>query len=71
MTEHLHLPDSFTLIVPDDIDMTNSEDVLSWVADEITNDTGYCHEGFHLDDDETNYAERTVFVTNIQWDKSD
>lgn len=40
----LGLPKELKVVVPDDV--TEPEDINEFISDEISNVTGYCHEGF-------------------------
>jgi hypothetical protein len=42
--DDVSLPLTLSIIVPDDI--TDEDDIEEYLADEISNLTGYCHKGF-------------------------
>ena len=39
------LPKRMTITIPDDVDK-NYDDVETYISDEISNKTGFCHKGF-------------------------
>ena len=41
--EEVDLPTTLTIIVPDDVEF---DDIEEFISDEISNVTGFCHEGF-------------------------
>ena len=42
--EDVSLPETMTIVVPDDVN--GREEIQEFISDEISNITGYCHEGF-------------------------
>lgn len=48
----IKLPKTLKIVIPDDIDITDKEDVEQFLSDEISNITGFCHKGFVIEGEE-------------------
>ncbi len=42
----IKLPKELTVIVPEDI--TDEDDIVEFISEDISKQTGFCHEGFNM-----------------------
>ena len=40
------LPKTMTIVVPEDVHSEGYEAIEQYISDKISNETGYCHEGY-------------------------
>ena len=50
--EVVDLPTELEITVPDSVDHADEYEVDEYVSDEISNITGFCHNGFQMEDKE-------------------